>query len=179
MAGPAWGHPSTSINLSCSSCHSAFASLVFSSGGLDSNHDLLDDHSHDVLTGRLPLDKYLLNFQNKFTALANKGTDRTVVVSVNRHIAPTTVLRPPTQPAILAGRAGDFRIAKASIPPLQSVGQTYPVQLPACPGFYTVRVQLNFRHLPPTLLDHIGVPHLKQLLEIVVLDQYEAVVRVW
>ena len=153
--------------------------LVFASGGLDHNRDLLDDHSHDVITGKLPLDKYLLNFQNKFTALTNKGTERTVVVSVNRHIAPTTVLRPQTQPAILFGRPGDFRIAKASLPPLRAIGQKYPVRLPDCPGLYTVRVKLNFRHLPPTLLDHVGVPHLKHLLEIVVLDEYEAAIQVW
>lgn len=153
--------------------------LVFASGGLDHNRDLLDDHSHDVVTGKLPRDKHLLNFQNKFTALTNKGTERTVVVSVNRHISPTNVLRPPTVPAISFGRAGDFRIAKSSLPPLQTIGQTYPVRLPDCSGPYAVRVKLNYRHLPPILLDHIGVPHLKHLLEIVILDEYESVIHVW
>ncbi|MBI2478761.1 MAG: hypothetical protein HYV60_09050, partial [Planctomycetia bacterium] len=153
--------------------------LVFASGGLDHNLDLLEEHSYDVITGKLPLDKYLLNFQNKFTALTNKGTERPVVVSVNRHISPTTVLRPNPQPAISFGRPADFRIAKASLPPLKTIGRTYPVRLPDCPGLYTVRVKLNFRHLPPTLLDHVGVPHLKHLLEIVVLDEYESVIRAW
>ncbi|MCA9121689.1 MAG: hypothetical protein H6822_36150 [Planctomycetaceae bacterium] len=153
--------------------------LVFASGGLDHNQDLLDDHSHDVITGKLPFDKHLLNFQNKFTALSNKGTERTVVVSVNRHISPTTVLRPQTIPAISYGRSLDFRIAKASLPPLKAIGQTYPVRLLDCPGNYVVRVKLNFRHLPPTLLDHVGVPHLKHLLEIVVIDEYESTIRVW
>jgi hypothetical protein len=153
--------------------------LVFASGGLDHNLDLLEEHSYDVITGKLPLDKYLLNFQNKFTALTNKGTERPVVISVNRHIAPTSVLRPNPQPAISFGRPSDFRIAKASLPPLKTIGQTYPVTLPDCPGPYTVRVKLNFRHLPPTLLDHVGVPHLKHLLEIVVLDEYESVIRAW
>jgi len=153
--------------------------LVFASGGLDHNQDLLDDHSHDVIAGELPRDRYLLNFQNKFTALTNKGAERTVVVSVNRHISPTTVLRPQTVPAISYGRAPDFRIAKGSLPPLKSIGQTYPVRLLDCAGTYTVHVKLNFRHLPPTLLDHVGVPHLKHLLEIVVLDEYESVIRVW
>lgn len=152
---------------------------VFASGGLDHNRDLLDDHSYDVITGKLPRDRYLLNFQNKFTVLTNKGTERTVVVSVNRHIVPTTVLRPQSQPAVLFGRAGDFRIAKASLPALQTLGRAYPVALPDCPGPYAVRVKLNFRHLPPTLFDHVGVPHLKHLLEIVVLDEYESTILVW
>lgn len=153
--------------------------LVFVSGGLDHNQDLLDDHSHDVITGKLPRDRHLLNFQNKFIALTNKGTERSVVISVNRHIAPTIVLRPQTRPSILHGRPFDFRIAKASIPPLEKIGQSYPVYVPDCPGPYRVHVKLNFRHLPPTLLDHVGTPHLKHLLEIVVLDEYQSVVNVW
>ncbi|MEO8494941.1 MAG: multiheme c-type cytochrome [Planctomycetota bacterium] len=152
---------------------------VFASGGLDHNLDLLDEHSYDVITRKLPLDHHLMNFQNKFVALSNKGTERPVVVSVNRHISPTIVLRPQTQPAISFGRAGDFRIAKASLPPLKTLGHTYPVKLPDCPGPYAVRVKLNFRHLPPVLLDQVGVPHLKHLLEIVVLDEYESVLHVW
>ncbi len=152
--------------------------LVFASGDLDENTDLRDDHSHAVMTGRIPFDKYLLNFQNKFTTLTNKGTDRTVVISVNRHIVPVNVLRPAPTLAASFGRPVDFRIAKGSLPPLRTMGQAYPVALPDCSGEYTVHVRLNFRHLPPTLLDHIGTPHLKHLLEIVVIDQYDGVIRV-
>ena len=65
-----------------------------------------------------------------------------------------------------------------SIPPLASRKQSYPVRLPACPGVCSVHVRLNFRHLPPTLLDHIGTPHLKHLLEIVVIDQYHGFIEV-
>jgi hypothetical protein len=152
--------------------------LVFISGDLDQNLDLRDDHSHGVAMGELAYDKHLLNFQNKFTALTNKGTERSLVLSVNRFLAPTSVVRPPRGPAISFGRAPDFRIAKGSLPPLKTIGRTYPVHLPDCAGSYFVRVKLNFRHMPPTLLDHIGTPHLKQLLEIVVIDQYESVIDV-
>lgn len=152
--------------------------LIFASGDLDHNQDLRDDHSYDVLGGKTPFDKYLFNLQNKFTALTNKGTERSVVISVNRHLAPTTVVRPPTHPVISFGRAPGFRIAKGSLAPLKTMGQTYPIHLPDCPGRYLVRVRLNFRHLPPTLLDHVGVPHLKHLLEIVILDEYEGIIEV-
>ena len=52
------------------------------------------------------------------------------------------------------------------------------MKLPHCAGPYRVDVRLNFRHLPPALLDHIGTPHLKHLLEIVVMDEYHGVIEV-
>ncbi len=151
---------------------------IFTSGDLDHNQDLRDEHSHDVLAGHLGHDKHLLNFQNKFTALTNRGTERSVVISVNRFLSPLTILRPATGIAASFGRAPDFRIAKGSLPPLTTIGQSYPVTLPDCSGAYHVGVRLNFRHLPPTLLDHVGTPHLKHLLEIVVLDEYRGVIYV-
>jgi len=152
--------------------------VIFSSGDLDKNLDLRDEHSHDVLLGQLHHDYHLLSFQNQFTALTNKGTERTVVISVNRHQLPLTILRPATTPVVSFGRAPDFRVAKASLPPLKTIGKTYPVRLARCSGNYSVKVRLLFRHLPPTLLDHIGTPHLKHLLQIVELDCYQGVINV-
>ncbi|TWT29967.1 multiheme c-type cytochrome [Blastopirellula retiformator] len=157
--------------------HDQQGRVVFASGDLDKNADLRDDHSHQVLTGEIPYDRDLLNFQNKFVALSNKGTDRTVVLSVNRNILPLNVLRPNNGLSASFGRPGTFRIAKGSLPPLATRGQTYKF-VPPCPGVYTVDVRLNFRHLPPTLLDHIGTPHLKHLLEIVVIDSWNGVIEV-
>lgn len=152
--------------------------LVFASGNLDDNGDLRDDHSHQVVSHQLSHDRHLLNFQNKFTALTNKGTERTVVVSVNRHLQPVDVLRPATGTSQLFGRPPVFRIAKGSLAPLATQGKHYPIDLPNCPGIYTVDVRLNFRHIPPTLMDHIGVPHLKHLLEVVEIDRYQSVLQV-
>jgi len=148
------------------------------SGDLDKNGDLRDEHSYAVLSGHERPDRLLLNFQNKFVALTNKGTDRSVVLSVNRHLSPTTVIRPATGVAAFYGRPASLRIAKGRLPPLQTMGQTYAIRLPDCAGTYLLDVRLNFRHLPPALLDHIGTPHLKHLLEIVVIDQFEALIIV-
>ncbi len=148
--------------------------VVFASGDLDHNGDLRDDHSHEVIAGELPHDKHLLNFQNKFSALTNKGTDRSVVLAINRHLSPVNVLRPATATAQLFGRPAGFRIAKGNLPPLAARVKAYPIDLPECPGVYTVDVRLNYRHIPPTLLDHIGIPHLKHLLEIVEIDRFQA-----
>ncbi|MEX2359378.1 MAG: multiheme c-type cytochrome, partial [Pirellulaceae bacterium] len=152
--------------------------IVFQSGDLDANGDLRDEHSHAVLAGKTPHDRYLLNFQNKFTVLTANGTERSVVLSVNRHLSPLNVLRPATGVSASFGRPPGFRIAKGSLAPLSTQGQTYPVKLPHCAGPCQVTVRLNFRHLPPTLLDHVGTPHLKHLLEVVVLDQWQGTIEV-
>ena len=52
-----------------------------------------------------------------------------------------------------------------------------PVLLPGDTGDYRVGVRLNFRHLPPVLFDHIGIPHLKHLLEVVI-DEYQGTIEV-
>jgi len=152
--------------------------VVFVSGDFDKNGDLRDSHSYGVESGKIPYDKHLLNFQNKFVALTNKGTERSVVLSVNRHLRPINVVRPAPGIAASHGRPLSFRLARGSIPPLKTIGTKYPVVLPNQTGTYTVDVRLNFRHLPPALLDSIGVPHLKHLLEVVVIDQYQGFIHV-
>lgn len=152
--------------------------VVFQSGNLDPNGDLRDEHSHFVEAGDLHYDKWLLNFQSKFVALTNKGTERPVILSVNRHLAPLNVLRPATGISASFGRPPTFRVAKGSLLPLDTMGQHYPIRLPDCPGDYVVRARLNFRHLPPNLLDAIGTPHLKHLLEVVVIDEQVRPIRV-
>ena len=152
--------------------------VVFASGDLDANHDLRDEHSHFVESGHLARDRHLLNFQSKFTILTAQGTERTVIIPVNRDLAPLNVIRPIAEPAQSFGRPSVFRIAKGSLPPLASVSKSYPVRVPNRPGPYRLRVRLNFRNLPPALFDKIGIPHLKHLLETVVIDEYNCVIHV-
>jgi Cytochrome c554 and c-prime len=152
--------------------------VVFVSGDRDPNEDLRNDHSHFVEEGELHADPYLLNFQSKFLAFTLRGTERSVIIPVNRHLMPLTVIRPPTGIAQSFGRAPILRVAKGSVPPLQSVDWRYPVHLPDVPGDYAVQVRLNYRHLPPVLLDRIGVPQLKPLLEVLVIDQYSGSMHV-
>ncbi len=151
---------------------------VFWSGDLDDNGDLRDEHSHAVESGHLNRDKHLLNFQSKFTTLTIQGTERTVIIPVNRDLSPLNVIRPPNTPTQAFGRPFVFRVAKSSLPPLQTAGHTYPVRLPECVGEYHILVRLNYRNLPPALFDKIGVPQLKRLLETVVIDEYQSVIHV-
>jgi hypothetical protein len=148
--------------------------VLFSSGDLDANGDLRDEHSFQVESGMIPFDRHLLNFQNKFVALTTRGTERSVVIPVNRDLTPLNVLRPARGISASFGRPPQFRIAKGSLPPLKTMGNGYPMQLGDCVGPHWLEVRLNFRHLPPVLLDQIGTPHLKRQLEVVVIDEYGA-----
>jgi hypothetical protein len=152
--------------------------VVFRSGDLDCNGDLRDEDSYAVLSGKTPRDRYLLNFQNKFTVLTTRGTERQVVISVNRDLRPLNIVRPATGISASFGRPPTFRVAKGSLAPLRIMGKTYPVMLGKIPGNYLIDVRLNFRHLPPVLLDDIGTPHLKRQLEIVVIDHHRQFIRV-
>jgi len=151
---------------------------VFQSGHLDFNGDLVNEHSHQVEAGTLKRDRHLLNFQSKFVALTNKGTERSVIIPVNRHLEPLNILRPPRRTSATFGRPMDLRVSKGSLPPLATVGRDYPVRLPDCTGDYVLCVRLNYRHIPPVLLDKIGISHLKHLLEVVVIDECKSVIHV-
>lgn len=151
--------------------------LVFVSGDLDSNGDLRDEHSHEVLAGRLHHDKHLFSLQNNFAVRTNKGTERTLALPINRHLLPVTMFRPSPAVPISFGRPETFRIARGSLAPLRTLSHKYPVAFP-CAGVYEVTARLNFRHLPPATLDEIGTPHLKHLLEIVVIDEQQSFIEV-
>jgi hypothetical protein len=151
---------------------------VFRSGDFDHNQDLRDGHSHEVESGRISWDRHLLNFQSQFVALTNRGTERSVILSVNRHLAPLNVFRPSAGIPAAFGHPEPFRISKGSLPPLSTVHRKYPVELPLQSGEYPVRVQLLYRHIPPHLMDEIGLPQLKHLLETVVLDEFKSIITV-
>jgi hypothetical protein len=155
-----------------------FGRTVFTTGDLDHNGDLRDEHSHAVLGGHTHWDQHLLNFQSKFVGLATRGTERPLILSVNRQLTPLNIFRPAPAPVAAFGRPSTFRISKGSIAPLSTVSKNYSIRLPEQAGNYGLRVRLNYRHLPPHLMDEIGTPHLKPLLETVVIDQHDAIIRV-
>ncbi len=152
--------------------------LVFRSGDLDPNGDLRDNHSDAVLAHAVPADRHLFTLQNKFTALAQKGTEGTVIVPVNRFVAPISFIRPANVPSMSFGRPFGFRIAKTSLPAESSVKRTYRIPVPCDTDLLDIHVRLQFRHLPPVLLDRVGVPHLKPQLEVVVIDECRVAVPV-
>jgi hypothetical protein len=156
----------------------AFGRPAFTTGDFDHNGDLRDEHSHAVIAGHAHWDRHLLNFQSKFVGLSARGTERPLILSVNRQLAPLNISRPAPEPTAAFGRPSTFRISKGSIAPLSTVSRQYPIRIPEQTGDYCLRVRLNYRHLPPQLMDEIGTPHLKPLLETVVIDEHDAIIRV-
>ena len=122
----------------------ANGNLLFVSGDLDSNKDLRNNHSHEVETGKVPLDEWLVNFQSKFIRGGPGGVPEEVLL--------------PTRA---------FRIEKNNIMPFQSKSGIYPVNVPSdAQGPLNVDVRLRYRNLPPYLLDFLGVGELKDRLVI-------------
>lgn len=156
----------------------ASGQTLFESGHLDHDGNLFDEHSHEVERGEARWDRHLLNLQSKFVTLTARGTERTVILPVNRHLRPLNFIRPAPGIAASFGREPDFRVAKASLPPLQTIRRQYPVRMPSRGDCVTVEARLNFRNLPPALFDRIGLGHLKHLLEIVVLDSATTQIQV-
>ncbi len=151
---------------------------AFITGNFDLNGDLRDEHSHAVLGGHAHWDRNLLNFQSKFVGLATRGTERPLILSVNRQLAPLNIVRPASEPTAAFGRPSTFRISKGSLAPLSTASKKYSITVPEQTGRYSLRVRLNYRHIPPHLMDEIGTPHLKPLLETVVIDQHDCVMQV-
>lgn len=151
--------------------------VIFATGDLDSNNDLRYVHSYDVNTGKMERDRWLMNFQSLFILTTERGTDRAVVIPVQRDQQQMGVMRPSAIIAGATGRPATMRIQKSNLPPLATRSRTYTFRMPDdLQGCY-YRARLLYRHLPPHLLDKTGVSHLKPLLEVVTIDEAEGVIE--
>lgn len=123
---------------------------LWESGYLDSNGDLADLHSSDVLNRRIPLDKQLFNLQTKFLTTNVKGTDREMYLPVNFDFDQLPFLRPPAQPVTVINHPPFIRMEAHSIPPLGSRNVKYvvPGNLMQEPGIYRLSVRMRSRAEP-------------------------------
>ena len=123
---------------------------VWESGYLDSQGDLADLHSNDVLNHRVPLDKQLTNFQSKFLTTNVKGTDREMYLPVNLDFDQLPFLRPSPQPASVINHPVGIRMEAHSLPPLGSRKAKYviPADRVAQPGTYRLSIRLRSRLEP-------------------------------
>ncbi len=123
---------------------------VWESGYVDSNGDLCDNHSLDVLARKLPLDSQLMNLQTKFLTTNVKGTDREMYLPVNFDFDQLPFLRPAPQPVTVINHPPFIRMEGHSIPPLGSRNVKYvvPARLMQQPGTYRISVRLRSRAEP-------------------------------
>jgi hypothetical protein len=133
--------------------YDACGRVIFASGDLDSNNDLRYVHSYDVSTGSLPRDQHLMNFQSLFLLQTDRGTERAVVIPVQRDQQQVNLMRPSATIAGARGRPGSMRIQKANLPALATRSRDYKFRAPHEPQTCSYRVRLLYRHLPPHLLD--------------------------
>lgn len=123
---------------------------VWESGYVDSNGDMADEHSLDVLAGKLPFDSQLFNLQTKFLTTNVKGTDREMYLPVNFDFDQLPLLRPPQQPVTVMNHPPFVRMEGRSLPPLASRKAEYSVPASAMTksGTYILAARLRSRAEP-------------------------------
>lgn len=123
---------------------------LWESGYLDTQGDLADMHSSDVLNRRVPADLQLFNLQTKFLTTNIKGTDREMYLPINVDIDQLPYLRPGTQPVSVINHPPFIRMEAHSIPALGKRNATYrvPGHLLQQPGTYRLSARLRSRAEP-------------------------------
>ena len=123
--------------------------LLFSSGMLDSNEDLRDEHSWDVISGIQTQDEQLVNLQSKNIMRYNGEIEHS-----------------KTKDTLFPFDA-DY-IYKRSIPPLES--RTFQYYFLASASPTRIEAKLRYRNLPPYILRALQLHELTPKLKIVDID---------
>ncbi len=123
---------------------------LWESGYLDSNGDLADNHSLEVLARTVPLDEQLFNLQTKFLTTNVKGTDREMYLPINIDFDQLPFIRPAAQPVSVLNHPPFIRMESHSLPPLGSRKAKYvvPAHLLSQPGTYRLSVRMRSRAEP-------------------------------
>ena len=123
---------------------------IWETGYVDSQGDLADNHSLDVLARRIPIDDQLFNLQTKFLTQNVKGTDREMYLPINFDIDQLPFIRPAQQPVTVLNHPPGIRMEGHSIPALGSRNAKFsvPADLVARPGTYRLSVRMRSRAEP-------------------------------
>ena len=123
---------------------------IWETGYLDSNGDLADNHSLDVVARKIPLDTQLMNLQTKFLTTNVKGTDREMYLPVNFDFDQLPFLRPPQQPVSVQNHPPFIRMEGHSIAPLgkRNIKFAIPARLMQASGTYRISVRMRSRAEP-------------------------------
>jgi mono/diheme cytochrome c family protein len=131
---------------------------IWESGYVDSQGDMADLHSADVLAGKMPHDDQLFNLQTKFLTTNVKGTDREMYLPINFDFDQLPFLRPAPQPTTVINHPPFVRMEGRSISPLGSRLAEYrvPGALIVKPGTYRLAVRMRSRAEPIYFMKFIG-----------------------
>ncbi len=131
---------------------------IWETGYLDTDGDLADIHSRDVLNRRVPLDKQLFNLQTKFLTTNVKGTDREMYLPVNLDIDQLPFLRPAPQPSTVINHPPFIRMEAHSLPPNAERKAKFviPADCFQNPGTYRLSVRMRSRSHPVYFMRFCG-----------------------
>ena len=123
---------------------------IWETGYVDSNGDLADNHSLDVLARLIPFDDQLFNLQTKFLTTNVKGTDREMYLPINFDVDQLPFIRPAPQPVTVINHPPGIRMEGHSIPALGSRNAKFsvPGELIRRPGVYRLSVRMRSRAEP-------------------------------
>ena len=123
---------------------------LWETGHVDSNGDLADNHSLDVLSRLIPFDDQLFNLQTKFLTQNVKGTDREMYLPVNFDVDQLPFIRPAPQPVTVLNHPPGIRMEGHSLPALGSRNAKFsiPAKLLTQPGTYRLSVRMRSRAEP-------------------------------
>ena len=123
---------------------------IWETGYVDSNGDLADNHSLDVLARLIPLDDQLFNLQSKFLTTNVKGTEREMYLPINFDVDQLPFIRPAPQPVTVLNHPPGIRLEGHSIPALGSRNAKFsvPADLIRGPGVYRLSVRMRSRAEP-------------------------------
>jgi len=123
---------------------------VWETGYVDSNGDLADNHSLDVLARLIPFDDQLFNLQTKFLTSNLKGTEREMYLPVGFDVDQLPFIRPAPQPVTVLNHPPGIRMEGHSIPALGSRNAKFsiPADLISRPGTYRLSVRMRSRAEP-------------------------------
>lgn len=123
---------------------------IWETGHVDSNGDLLDIHSYDVQSRKLPLDRQLFNLQTKFLTTNVKGTDREMLLPIPFDNDQLPFIRPGVQPTTVINHPPTIRMEGHSIPATSSRNARFsvPKRIIQTPGTYRLSVRMRSRAEP-------------------------------
>ncbi|MEZ6089896.1 MAG: multiheme c-type cytochrome [Pirellulaceae bacterium] len=124
---------------------------IFESGYLDSNGDLAEMMSEDVVKHRIAPDYQLFNLQTKFLITNVKGPDREFPLPVNYDIDQIPFLRPGAVPISVLNHPPFIRMEAHSVPPLglRTASYKVPADRIKIPGVYRISARFRCRLEPP------------------------------
>jgi nitrate/TMAO reductase-like tetraheme cytochrome c subunit len=147
--------------------HDGNGDLLFTSGDTDSDGNLRDQHSHDVIAGTAELDEALVNLQSRNLAITRYyGDNGALIGSEDTRFEFETIFPFDAN-----------TIERRSLEPLEVRDIPIAIPLFGTSGPYTISVKLHYRNLPPYVLQALHLDDLIPRLNTFTLDSSELVVE--